>query len=88
MKILRGTVTGGVVFFLLGWLVYGVLLMNYMTANMKGDAPSPIAVTLYTKDGREVSVIITSSIIKNSEGKPSAAIVVFKDITLVLSLSR
>ena len=34
MKILRGTVTGGIVLFLVGWLVYGVLLMKYMTANM------------------------------------------------------
>jgi hypothetical protein len=33
MQILRGTVCGGIAFFLLGWLVYGVLLMEYTKAN-------------------------------------------------------
>ncbi|RIH64700.1 hypothetical protein D1164_13770 [Mariniphaga sediminis] len=33
MKILRGTVFGGIAFFLLGWLVYGILLMDYSSAN-------------------------------------------------------
>ncbi len=42
MKILRGTVAGGVIFFLLGWLVYGVVLMNYMTANMNQCAARPM----------------------------------------------
>ncbi len=42
MKILRGTVAGGIVFFLLGWLVYGVLLMDYMTANMNQCAARPM----------------------------------------------
>ncbi len=42
MKILRGTIAGGVVFFLLGWLVYGVLLMDYATANMNQCAARPM----------------------------------------------
>ncbi|MBP1598259.1 MAG: hypothetical protein H6Q05_3636 [Acidobacteria bacterium] len=42
MKILKGAVAGGIVFFLLGWLVYGVLLMNYMTANMNQCAARPM----------------------------------------------
>ena len=42
MKILRGTVAGGIVFFLLGWMVYGVLLINYMTANMNQCAARPM----------------------------------------------
>lgn len=29
MKILRGTLIGGVSYFLIGWLVYGVLLYNF-----------------------------------------------------------
>lgn len=33
MKILRGTVFGGIAFFLLGWLVWGILLMDYSKAN-------------------------------------------------------
>jgi hypothetical protein len=32
-KILLGGIAGGVAFFLLGWLVYGVLLMDFTTAN-------------------------------------------------------
>jgi len=32
-KILLGGVTGGITLFLLGWLIYGILLMDYMTAN-------------------------------------------------------
>jgi len=31
MKILRGTLIGGVAYFLIGWLVYGVLLYNYFS---------------------------------------------------------
>lgn len=33
MKILRGTVFGGIAFFLLGWLIYGILLMDFSMAN-------------------------------------------------------
>jgi hypothetical protein len=29
MKILRGTVFGGIAFFLLGWLIYGIIMMGY-----------------------------------------------------------
>ena len=32
-KILFGGIAGGLAFFLLGWLIYGVLLMDYSTAN-------------------------------------------------------
>ncbi len=34
MKILRGTVFGGIAYFLLGWLVWGILLMDFFSANM------------------------------------------------------
>ncbi len=33
MKILRGTLFGGIAFFFLGWLVWGILLMNYTMEN-------------------------------------------------------
>lgn len=33
MKILRGTLSGGIAFFLLGWLVYGILLSDFMMSN-------------------------------------------------------
>ena len=33
MKILRGTLFGGIAFFFLGWLVWGILLMDYSKAN-------------------------------------------------------
>jgi len=38
MKILRGTIFGGIAFFLLGWLVYGILLMDFMAANSNNCA--------------------------------------------------
>ena len=34
MKIIRGTVFGGIAYFLLGWLVWGILLMDFYSANM------------------------------------------------------
>jgi hypothetical protein len=33
MKILRGTIFGGIAYFLLGWLVYGILMMDFSAAN-------------------------------------------------------
>lgn len=33
MRILRGTVFGGIAFFFLGWLVWGMLLMDFSKAN-------------------------------------------------------
>jgi len=33
MKILKGTIFGGVVYFLLGWLVYGILLADFSLTN-------------------------------------------------------
>jgi hypothetical protein len=41
-KILLGGVAGGVTFFLLGWLVYGILLSSYMTANLNQCAARPM----------------------------------------------
>lgn len=33
MKILRGTIFGGIAFFFLGWLVWGIFLWDYMLQN-------------------------------------------------------
>ena len=41
MKILRGTLFGGIVYFLIGWLVYGILLMGFFSANMNQCAARP-----------------------------------------------
>jgi len=41
MKILRGTVFGGIVYFLLGWLLYGILFMDFFSANMNQCANKP-----------------------------------------------
>ena len=43
MKILRGTVFGGITFFFLGWLVYGMLLSDFMSANSNSCAARPEA---------------------------------------------
>jgi hypothetical protein len=41
MKILRGTLFGGIAYFFLGWLVWGILLMGFMSANMNQCAARP-----------------------------------------------
>lgn len=33
MKILKGTLIGGIFYFLVGWLVYGILLADFMMSN-------------------------------------------------------
>ena len=47
MRILKGTVFGGIAFFLLGWLVYGILLMDFMAANMNNCASRPDGVMIW-----------------------------------------
>jgi len=47
MKILRGTLFGGIVYFLIGWLVYGILLMDFFSANMNQCAARPAADMLW-----------------------------------------
>jgi hypothetical protein len=41
MKILRGTVFGAIAYFLIGWLVWGILLMNFLSGNMNQCANRP-----------------------------------------------
>ena len=41
-KILLGGIAGGVTFFLLGWVIYGILLMDYTTANYNQCAMRPM----------------------------------------------
>jgi hypothetical protein len=47
MKILRGTLFGGITYFLLGWLVWGILLMDFMSANMNHCANRPEGVMVW-----------------------------------------
>jgi hypothetical protein len=41
MKLIKGTLFGGISYFLLGWLVYGILLMDFNSANMNQCASRP-----------------------------------------------
>jgi len=41
-KILLGTIFGGITFILAGWLVYGLLLADYLTENMNQCAALPM----------------------------------------------
>ena len=41
MKILRGTIFGGIAYFLLAWLVYGILLMDFYMTHMNQCANKP-----------------------------------------------
>lgn len=40
-KIWKGTLIGGVVYFILGWLVYGMLLAGYLASNFNNCANRP-----------------------------------------------
>lgn len=40
-KIWKGTLIGGVVYFLLGWIVYGMLLAGYLASNFNNCANRP-----------------------------------------------
>jgi len=42
IKILRGTIFGGITYFLIGWLVYGILLMDFFSAGMNQCANRPM----------------------------------------------
>ncbi|MCG6190718.1 DUF1761 family protein [Maribellus maritimus] len=41
MKILRGTIFGGIAFFFLGWVVYGMLLADFMAAHSDASLNRP-----------------------------------------------
>ena len=41
MKILRGTIFGGIAFFLIGWLVWGILLMDFSMNNYDQSVYKP-----------------------------------------------
>lgn len=41
-KILKGTVFGGIVYFLLGWLVYGILLADFSLTNYNQCSMRPM----------------------------------------------
>ena len=42
MKILKGTIFGGVVMLILGWVIFAVLLGNFMEANSNTCASRPM----------------------------------------------
>ncbi|UEG49572.1 hypothetical protein LK994_13100 [Ferruginibacter lapsinanis] len=42
-KLFIGGIVGGVVFFLLGWLIYGIMLMDFMSSHTA--LPAPIGVS-------------------------------------------
>ncbi len=42
MKILRGTIFGGITYFLIGWLVYGILLMDFFSSGTNHCANRPM----------------------------------------------
>lgn len=41
MKILKGTVFGGIVYFFLGWIMYGILLADFTTNNFNQSTVRP-----------------------------------------------
>jgi hypothetical protein len=47
MKILRGTIIGGILYFLMGWLIYGIILMDFLSPNMNQCASRPEGVMIW-----------------------------------------
>ena len=41
MKLILSTIIGGIVFFILGWIIYGMILMNFMQENFGSMMRSP-----------------------------------------------
>ena len=68
MKILRGTLFGGIAYFLIGWLVYGVLLYNFF-APMTTMYNSLVPVVLETLASAVVMAIV-GMIIVLTWGRP------------------
>jgi len=56
-------------------------IIGALRTALEGKVSSHETFTFITKDGQEVSVISTTSFMKDAEGKPSTMILVFKDIT-------
>lgn len=48
---------------------------------MKGETPTPEPITFVSKEGKETPVLFGVSFIRDTEGEPTIAVVVFKDIT-------
>ena len=46
MKILRGTIFGGITYFILGWVIYGILLMDFTVNNFNQCAARPDGVMI------------------------------------------
>ena len=46
MKVLRGTIFGGIAFFILGWLIYGILL-DWMAANSNSCSARPEGIMIW-----------------------------------------
>jgi hypothetical protein len=47
MKLLRGTFFGGICFFLLGWVLYGILLVDFFSSRMNQCANKPDGVMIW-----------------------------------------
>jgi len=56
-------------------------MMGMLRAGIEGKIVPSGILTLVTKDGREIPVAFTASYIKDAEGKPTAIVAMFKDIT-------
>jgi hypothetical protein len=70
MKILRGTIFGGIAFFLLDWLIYGILLMDYISANMSQCARPSGEMVWWAKIVSDfVSALLLTLILKWSGAK-------------------
>ena len=47
MKILRGTIFGGITYFILGWVIYGIILMDFTSNNFNQCTARPNGVMIW-----------------------------------------
>jgi len=57
------------------------IAIEAVRTTLRGEVPTPVPITIKSRDGQEITVLCGVSFIRDSEGKPDNTIVTFRDIT-------
>jgi hypothetical protein len=89
-KLLTGTIAGGVVLFLLGWLVYGMLLQNFMSHNpgQAGDLGRKEMDYLFLVAGNLAQgLLLTYVLLKSNQNSMMSGLVTAGIVGFLIALS-
>jgi len=89
-KILLGGIAGGITFFLLGWIVYGMLLMDYTSANTNQSINKPMEeMTMWAMvlSNLAFGFLIAAGIVSSNQTGIMAGLKIGGTIGLLVSLS-